>query len=98
MDIIVFLLLIVGMAFIIVSWVRSDLKCPPPKIVYRYIQGVPLDTQFGEDNQPSEIFKDMFTKSSPWIGGFGLGNKAFATEMNIVDKNSKDQTNLKTRR
>lgn len=84
MDIIVLLLLIIGITFVIISWVKSDLQCPPPKIVYRYVPKHELDVQFGSENQPSEIFKDMFTKSSPWIGGFGLGNKALKSD---TDKN-----------
>jgi hypothetical protein len=92
MDIIIILLLVIGVAFVSVSWARADLKCPAPKIVYRYIPKHTLDVQFGTDNNPSEIFKDMFTKSSPWIGGFGMGNKAFASEMrNRPKKETKPQ-------
>lgn len=35
---------------------------------------VELDTQFSEDNYPSRVYRDMFTRSSPWIGGFTIGN------------------------
>lgn len=81
MDIIVLLLIIIGIVFISISWAKSELKCPPPKIIYRYIPKHTLDVQFGNENVPSEIFKDMFLKPSPWIGGFGLGNKGL-----VVDK------------
>ena len=80
MDIIVLLLLVIGIAFVAVSWARADLRCPPPKIVYRYIPKHTLDVQFGDSNVPSEIYKDMFTKSSPWIGGYGLGNRSFRSD------------------
>jgi hypothetical protein len=80
MDIVILLLLITGMVSIIVSWLKSDLKCPPPKIIYKYIPKHTLDVQFGDENVPSEIYKDMFTKSSPWIGGYGLGNKSFRSD------------------
>lgn len=86
MDIVILLLLIIGVAFVAVSWARADLKCPPPKIVYRYVPKHTLDVQFGTENSPAEIFKDMFTKPSPWIGGYGLGNKAFSTEMRNAPK------------
>lgn len=35
-----------------------------------------LDVQFGMDpsNNPSVIYKDMFTRGSPWVGGFTLGD------------------------
>jgi len=81
MDIVILLLLIIGITLVIISWLRADLKCPPPKIIYRYIPKHTLDVQFGDENNPSEIFKDMFVKSSPWIGGFGLGNKTFVSEV-----------------
>lgn len=74
MDIVVLLLLIVGLTMVIFSWVRADLHCPPPKIIYRTIDKPTLDTQFGPDNYPSEVYKDMFTKSSPWIGGYEMGS------------------------
>ena len=81
MDIIVLLLLVIGIVFVAISWARSELKCAPPKIIYKYIPKHTLDVQFGDDNNPSEIYKDMFVKSSPWIGGFGLGNKAFVSDI-----------------
>lgn len=69
------LLLVIGTVLVSVSWLRSDLRCPPPKIVYRYVPKHTLDIQFSElDNRPSEIYKEMFTKSSPWIGGYDIGN------------------------
>jgi hypothetical protein len=77
MDIIVLLLVVIGIVFVSVSWAKSELRCPPPKIIYRYIPKHTLDVQFGNENAPSEIFKDMFLNPSPWIGGFGLGNKTF---------------------
>jgi len=33
-----------------------------------------LDIQFGSDNNPSEIYQDMFTLGTPWIGGYTLGD------------------------
>lgn len=86
MDIVILLLLVIGITFVAVSWARADLKCAPPKIVYRYVPKHTLDVQFGEENNPSEIFKDMFTKSSPWIGGYGLGNKAYSSEGESKEK------------
>jgi len=73
-NLFVFLLLLVGLVSIIVSWLRSDLQCPPPKIIYRIVPKHTLDVQFGEDNIPSEIYKDLFTKDNPWIGGYTLGS------------------------
>jgi hypothetical protein len=33
-----------------------------------------LDIQFGSNNNPSEIYQDMFTLGTPWIGGYTLGD------------------------
>jgi hypothetical protein len=74
MDIIVLMIFVVGMVMVAISWFKADLKCEPPKIVYRYIPKHMLDVQFGDENSPSDIYKDMFTKGTPWIGGFELGN------------------------
>lgn len=74
MDVIVMIMLVIGIVLVSMSWLKSELQCPPPKIVYRYVPKHTLDVQFGDDNNPSDIYKDMFTKSSPWIGGFTIGN------------------------
>lgn len=68
------LLLIIGIVLVAVSWLKADLKCPPPKIIYRYVPKHTLDVQFSEvENQPSQIYEDMFRSSSPWIGGYDIG-------------------------
>jgi hypothetical protein len=75
MNPILLLLLIIGITFVATAFVKAQSKCPPPKIIYRYIPKNTLDVQFGEDNNPSDIYKDMFLKSNPWIGGYTLGDK-----------------------
>lgn len=85
MDVIILLLLIVGIVFVSMSWAKSELKCEPPKIIYRYVPKHTLDVQFGEENTPSEIYKDMFLQSSVWVGGYQLGNKG-ESEINLKPK------------
>jgi hypothetical protein len=75
MNPILLLLLIIGITFVATAFVKAQVRCPPPKIIYRYIPKNTLDVQFGEDNNPSDIYKDMFLKSNPWIGGYTLGDK-----------------------
>jgi hypothetical protein len=74
MDILITSLLIIGMVLVIISWVKGEMECPPPKVIYRFVPKHTLDVQFGEENYPSEIYKEMFVKSSPWIGGYDLGS------------------------
>lgn len=81
MDIVITILLILGFTMISVSWLKTELRCPPPRIVYRYVPKHTLDVQFGAENSATEVFKDMFEKGSPWIGGyeFGSGKTYLAT-------------------
>lgn len=76
MNPILLLILIIGITLVSTSFIRSQSRCPPPKIIYKYVPRNTLDVQFGEDNSPSEIYKDMFLKSNPWIGGYNLSDKA----------------------
>lgn len=75
MNPILLLLLIIGIASVATAFVKAQARCPPPKIIYRYVPKNTLDVQFGEDNNPSDIYKDMFLNSNPWIGGYTLGYK-----------------------
>lgn len=99
MDIIILLLLVFGVIFVTISWARSELRCPPPKVIYRYVPKHTLDVQFGEENNPSEIYRDMFNQSSPWIGGFKIGNKTFVSDQNTVEPKSEPAAvNAKTKK
>jgi hypothetical protein len=81
MDLIVLILLTLGIVSVTVSWLKADLKCPPPKIIYRFVPKHTLDVQFSEnENSPSIIYKDMFTAGNPWVGGYQLGSKGITTE------------------
>lgn len=56
----------IGLIFVIVELVREKQKCPPQKVVYKYIPR----TFEEEQNEPvyvSDIFKSMFTQPTPWI-------------------------------
>lgn len=45
-------------------------KCPPPKIVYKYIPRTFQEEQ-EDPAKVSEIFDKMFNESSPWINQLG---------------------------
>lgn len=66
-------LLIIGLISIIYSWIKTDTKCPEPKVIYKLVPKHTLDVQFGKENYPSDIYLDMFNESSPWLGGYKLG-------------------------
>jgi hypothetical protein len=64
------LLCVIGLILVLSSWLRADMKCPPPKIIYRYVPMNPLDLQFSEINKASDIFNGM--SDNPWIGGYTI--------------------------
>lgn len=65
-------MVITGFTLVLASWLRADFKCPPPKIVYRYIPMNPLDIQFSDINKPSDLYNGM--TDNPWIGGYTIEN------------------------
>lgn len=65
----VLLMLMIGIIFISISWFKNELKCPPPKVIYKYIPANVIDTQFSKENLPSNIYGDMFNNDNVWVGG-----------------------------
>jgi hypothetical protein len=84
--IIILVLLIFGIILIIISELNKEsVKCPPQKIIYQQVPENILDIQFSKENTPSNIYLDMFNKSSPWIGGFTIGNKAYVSDKKTIE-------------
>jgi hypothetical protein len=68
MKSIILVLAMIGIIFIAVGYVKSNLQCPPPKIEYRYISKTFED----EQNVKTPILSlggmySMFEDDSPWI-------------------------------
>jgi hypothetical protein len=74
MDVLLVVLLAIGIAMVAVGWLKSELKCPPPSIVYRFVPQNMIDTQFSESNNPSKVYKDMFEKSTVFLHARGIGD------------------------
>ncbi len=72
MKAVIILLAFVGIVGLIIGYINQLKQCPPPKIEYRYIPRT-----FEEDqNDPakvSQLFRNMFELSSPWVSGTRLG-------------------------
>jgi hypothetical protein len=71
----------VSSIMIIVGYVNQLKKCPPPKIVYRYI---PRTFKQEQDNpvQASKIFSTMFEEPTPWVAGTVLSSGPKKTAIN----------------
>ena len=65
MKSLVFLLMLIGFAFIVVGVVKSNQQCPPPKVQYRYIPRTFEQEQSHPQQLPS-MYRDMFDKKSAW--------------------------------
>ncbi len=81
LNIIVLVLLIFGIILITIYILNlKSVECPPQQVIYKPVSENLLDIQFSKENRPSDIHFDMFNKSSPWIGGFTIGNKAYVSD------------------
>lgn len=61
------LLFIIGLGMVLIDYGKKSNTCPEQPIVYKYIPR----SQEEEINNPidvEDIFKTMFTETSPWIG------------------------------
>lgn len=74
MDAVLLIILSVGITLISINWLKSELACPPPRIIYRFVPQHTLDAQFSEQNRPGVVYRDMFEKSSVFLHSRGLGD------------------------
>lgn len=67
---IIILLLFIGIVFVIMELVRSQVTCPQERIVYRYIPRTFAEEQ-AEPVSVTDIFETMFTLPDPWVQSIG---------------------------
>jgi hypothetical protein len=61
-----------GIIAIIIGYINSIKKCPPPTIEYRYIPRT-FEEEQNDPVKPSKLFKTMFDDPSPWVNGREIG-------------------------
>ena len=66
MNTLLIILCMLALIFISISLTQINFKCPKKEIIYKYIPKKTIDAQF-EDNYPTDLFKAMFTQTSPWV-------------------------------
>jgi hypothetical protein len=74
MDILLVVLLAIGIAMVAVGWLKSELRCEPPSIVYRFVPKNMIDVQFSEENNPSRVYRNMFEDSTVFLHARGIGD------------------------
>ncbi len=66
MNIFLLLLLLVGLIFITIGYVKSGKRCPPKRVEYRFTPKTFIEEQ--ESPVPvTDIFASMFFESTPFI-------------------------------
>ena len=71
---ILIVIFIIGFFLATIGVIKIYYKCPPNKIIYKYIPR----TFEQEQNMPvdlSELYHSMFEQASPWIGSFNTRKK-----------------------
>lgn len=66
MDLTLFVLLAVGLIFVVVGFIRSQRHCPPKQIEYRYVPRSFVEEQ-ADPTPVTDIFAKMFYESSNFI-------------------------------
>lgn len=68
------MIIIIGIMIINYKFAQNSVKCPEPKIVYKYIpRDFAVDVYYPD--QVSSNFNDMFEKPTPYIVSLGNENK-----------------------
>ena len=78
---IVFVILLIGLLFIITSLIKESYACDKQRIVYKYIPR----TFEQEQNSPvliTDIFKKMFSLPSPWVDSIGTYDRKKQDKIN----------------
>ena len=74
MNFILIFMLVIGCTLISISWLKSELVCPPPKVIYKFVPKHTLDAQFSVENRPSLVYKGMFEAPSVFLHSRGVGD------------------------
>jgi hypothetical protein len=57
-----------------VGWLKSELKCPAPSVIYRFVPSNTIDAQFSQENNPSNVYRNMFEDSTVFLHARGIGD------------------------
>ena len=76
MKSLILLLLLIGVIFIAIGYIKTNQQCPPPVVEYRYIPQTFIDQQ-NNIKPVLSLFGSMFQKSSPWQEYVGYTSNNF---------------------
>lgn len=95
------MIILILLVMSLISMTMFDTKTGPKNLSFKkrdYIElPLPLDLQFDPQNNPSKVFKDVFTGSNIWIGGFNYADKVKTDIDNanyVLNQNALAQTRL----
>ena len=61
------LLLLLGIVLITIGYTKMKIKCPPPRIEYRFVPQTFIDEQLNSTNVSSNL-NDILDGQDPWFG------------------------------
>jgi hypothetical protein len=74
-------LLFIGIILITISLTKEFNKCSQKEIIYRYIPRT-LDEEMENPNFVTDIFYNMFSEPSPWLGSIQNYDRKKAEQIN----------------
>ena len=74
MNSLIVFMLYISILMIAIGYVNQIKKCPPNKIVYRYIPRT-FDQEQDNPVKVSQLFNNMFTDQTVWMAGYRLGTE-----------------------
>ena len=69
MKSVILLFLFIGIIFMVIGYIKTNQKCPPPIIEYRYYPKT-FNQQMEDEVPVSMIFGKMFKDKTPWIRNY----------------------------
>ena len=67
-------ILFIAVICMVIGLVREDNKCPEPRVIYRYVPRT-FEEEQDEPVYVSDIFKLMFSDTSPWVASIETDRK-----------------------
>lgn len=56
----------IGVIFITIGYVKTNMKCPPPLVKFKYIPKT-FEEEQNSSSSVTNVFGKMFSEDSPWI-------------------------------
>ncbi len=74
-TLVAFVLILIGIVLVVVNYFKNDKGCNNvPVVVYKPVYEDIYEAQWSSSNFPSHVYNKLFNESTPWVGGFKIGD------------------------